>query len=376
MSSSPPAPHPHSPSDPARGQKSGKPESSRHLGAVKGFLILWIVVFGVEHGLGYFFDFDNELMALDRTLTSSLVGLDPFTMAHDFYGRWGDPHSLSVWSLTAPFNVRVHDDRILAQMRALRNIAPTPPPEPVTLGDRLQAGGRALALGDSTIATLPPIPAVDPAAEALANAEHQSECQKFLAKFHDWEEPYHQIALQLTNFNASVYSGEMSRTCAQTSGTLRDLYGPGFYDSSYSAYPKYSTGADGEIHWAYAQEVWQGVLGLPDALLFTVESAFGHGLFQGSMAVFLLILTFAAVVKKWPILIPILPLLAGCFCWLLLELVYGAQFLLHSVLPAPGIPTVASAVLLPVSGLVDSFFSIVKDDIAHKIAKNIEEKLG
>jgi hypothetical protein len=72
------------------------------------------------------------------------------------------------------------------------------------------------------------------------------------------------------------------------------------------------------------------------------------------------------------IVIPVLPLLAGCFGWVLLELVRGAHVILHSLLPAPGIPTVATAALWPVSALIESFFSIVKHEAAHKIAKEVE----
>jgi hypothetical protein len=343
----------------------------------KHFLILWVAVFVVEFVAGRM-GFDDKLREMDQTLTRSLVGLDPFTLSHDFYGRLSDPHSLKVWSLTAPFNVRVHDDQILAQMRDLREGAPGPPAKPITFADRIAAGGRALALGDSTDTTFP---TEDKAAEELANAQYQSACQDYLSRFLDWQQAYHQLALGLSNFDASAYSEEMSRSCGETQGTsnplLSGLSGTGFYDTHYSSDSLIH--GDAGSNWVLLQVLWHFALGLPDALLFTVWSAFGRGVFQSILAVILLLLTFGVVAKKWPILIFILPLLAGCFGWILLELVRFADLLLKAYLPAPGIQAVATAALWPLSalvGFIESFFSIVKHNIAHKIAEEVEHHIG
>ena len=366
MDSSPSAPQPRPASDREHGQSQGKPAASHWLAAAKHLAILWIAVFVVETGAAHL-GFEKPLVNLDLAITSSLEHLDPFALAHDFYSRWSDPHSLRVWSLTAPFNVQVHDSKILAQMRALRKLAPEPPADPRAAAQRSMI--EALALGEIGIGNLPP---PDPLAQELADAQYQRACQDYLHGFQSWEPPYHQLALSLTKFDAAAYAEEMNPSCGIGTGAVAGLrlsLGPRYYDGTYiPAFPD-----PGDLKNAGGLgALWQDALGLPDALMFTVGSAFAHGKFQSMLAVFLILLTFGVLAKKSPILIPVLPLLAGCFGWFLLELVRGAHVILHSLLPAPGIPTVATAALWPVSGLIESFFSIVKHEAAHKIAKEVE----
>jgi hypothetical protein len=367
VDSSPPDAQPRTASDREQGQTQNKSTRSSRLVLAKHFVILWAAVFLVE-SVAARIGFEKPLVGLDQAITRSLEHLDPFALAHDFYGRWSDPHSLRVWSFSAPFNARVHDGRILAQMRALRKQAPEPPADPRVAAQRSMMN--ALALGEIGIGNLP---APDPAAEESANAQYERSCQEYLADFNTWEQPYHQLALGLTNFDSSAYAEHMNASCGSETGAGLSgphlSFGPRYYDQSY--FPAFPNAADLEGHGAL-QSLWQDVLGLPDALIFTVGSAFAHGLFQATLAVFLIVLTFGVLAKKMPILIPILPLFAGCFGWFLLEMVRGAHLLLHSLLPAPGIPTVATAALWPVSGFIDSLFSIAKDDVAHKIAKEVE----
>ena len=135
MGSSPSSPQPRPASDHEHGRSQGKSAASHWLAAAKHFAILWIAVFVVETGATHL-GFEKPLVDLDLAITSGLEHLDPFALAHDFYGRWSDLHSLRVWSLTAPFNAEVHDSNILAQMRALRKLAPEPPADPRAAAQR------------------------------------------------------------------------------------------------------------------------------------------------------------------------------------------------------------------------------------------------
>jgi hypothetical protein len=349
-----------------QGPTHGKPTAPSWLKFLKHFLILWIVVFAVETVVSHL-GFEKQLVELDQGMTNSLKNLDPFALARDFYDRWSDPHSLSAWSLMAPFNDRVHDEPILTAMRELRAQAPPPP---ATLDQGVIQSGRILALGGTNSLEPPPD---DPAAVAAANVQYQRDCQDYLARFREWEAPYHQIASGLTAFDASEYSTDTA-PAACGSGASGDLAaaisaGAPSYERDYAAHLDHNEEGS---HWPLLDLIWQRVLGFPDALFFTVGRALGRGFFQSILAAFLLVGTFLAA-RKYPILIPFVPLFAGAFGWFLLELVRSAQLLLHPLLPAPGIPTVAAAAIWPIGGLIDSFFSIVKHQVAHKITEDVEK---
>ncbi len=354
---------PATPPNSAPGHGSGK----RHISKWKEFALLWAAVYIIQ-SLSGLTDYKEKLISWDESVTHSLEGLDPFVLATDFYDRWNQPHSLRIWSISAPFNVRVHDDKILDQLRELTAQAPKPPERPDDVARRKAV--EAMVFGNAGVADFP---APDPAAEASAAARYESDCQDFLARYRAWERPYHDLARGLTNFDEAAYSEQMQRSCgggqAEFSTGARLLGGPSFYDRTYG--PTLLNPQNEEESLPAA--IWQHILGLPDALIFAVGSALSHGAFQAFMAVFLLVLTYGIVAKGKPIIVlPMLPLLAGVFVWIVLKMVHLAHDSLHSVMSITAIPMVGSLSIWPIGGLVEALRSIVEHDAAHRLASAAE----
>jgi hypothetical protein len=162
----------------------------------------------------------------------------------------------------------------------------------------------------------------------------------------------------------------MTRTKGAGSDSFPLLSSPCFYDSHY---------------WRYASSQQNGIfhfiLGLPDALFYTLHKAFAQGWFQAFLAVLLacLALVFSIPVCRKGnyslllLLLLLLPLVASTIGWLLLGLVKLANVLFGWAVAAPSIPVVSGSIGFPLFRLGHTAFGMLQHEAAHKISHGIEK---
>ncbi|HEY6351106.1 MAG TPA: hypothetical protein VI636_17010 [Candidatus Angelobacter sp.] len=303
-------------------------------GAIKHYVILVLVLYLIEYSveiIGQRFGestFRDHMASLSQNLEAKLQQLDPFSITKDFFSRLGDPHSLRVWSFSAPFNERAHDDQILKQLIARTAIAPRPP-----------------RLDLSPAGTTP-----------LQASEYSRALAAFDDQFTTWERQYREVASHLAEFDAAVFDDCMRG--ARNSGYLSGCN----YVLEYSFSMRSSrTGPS----------LWSDILGLPDATIYAVRRAFRGGLFTKLLGL-LLVVTAVLMLGKWKIAaIFLAPLAISLLGWFLLLLAHAADALLGHIFLAPAVPTVASVVGVHTYGLIRTAFGVAQHKAAHQLTEHI-----
>lgn len=305
-------------------------------GGIKRYVILVLVLYIIEYSVEIIGEhighsaFRDRLASFSQNLEAKLQQLDPLSITHDFFDRLGDHHSLRVWSLSAPFNEPVHDYAILKQLTSLMAIAPRPPRPAL-----------------SSLGMTP----------TLESPDYQRASATFDDQFTAWERQYREVARHLARFDAEQYDNCMRR--ARNSGVL---YSECNYVLEYSHSVRSST----EGH-----SLWTDILGLPDAVIYSVQRAFRGGAFAKLLGLLLVVLT-VLLFGKWRLpAIFLAPLAVSLFGWFLLLLAHGADALLGHIFLAPAIPTVASALGVHTYGLVRTAFGVAQHQAAHKLTEQI-----
>lgn len=367
-------------------QKSGQPSSAgtpashrKRFRGLRHFLITLAVLFAMELTaelvaklLGDGAGFHDALVAINRQIEASLTDLQPFALKDHFWDRLrGSHYSLRIWSFSEPFNATTYDKKILAQLKALRAQAPEMPTPPRLTLTHLVHG-----------------PNDEDWQKFRAASQQYDEDWKTFSKEYSgtetnpgWEQRYRAVASKLTRFDAKRYEQCMARSKGAGSDTLLTLNLPCFYDLRYWPYADSRLLAPDQRSAAPQPgfDLLQSLLGLPDAMLYTLRACFSQGLFQSFLACILAFLTLAysiSLCRKGQygmliVLLLLLPVMTSTIGWLLLGLVKSANHLLGWAVAAPSLPVFTGSIGVPLFKLGRAAFGMLQHEAAHKISHGI-----